>query len=101
LTVRDATGNVTQWRVEAAVADTSPWVFQCSLIEAGAKYFDANGKWVKFNSPEAVRALQFILDLQGKYKIHLPGPTSAPFWSQVPQDFIQQKVAMIYSTTGT
>jgi sn-glycerol 3-phosphate transport system substrate-binding protein len=66
LTVRDATGNVTQWRVEAPVADTSPWVFQGFLIEAGAKYFDANGKWVKFNSPEAVRALQFILDLQGK-----------------------------------
>jgi sn-glycerol 3-phosphate transport system substrate-binding protein len=84
----------------APVADTSPWVFQGFPIEAGAKYFGANGKWVKFKSPEAVRALQFILDVQGKYKVHLPGPTSAAFWSQVPQDFIQQKVAMIYSTTG-
>ena len=55
---------------------------------------------MKFNSPEAVHALQFILDLQNKYQVHPPGPTGAAFWSQVPQDFIQEKVAMIYSTTG-
>jgi sn-glycerol 3-phosphate transport system substrate-binding protein len=100
LTIRDSSGAVTQWGVEAPVADTSPWVIQGFLIEAGAKYFDPNGKWVKFNSPEAARALRFILDLQNKYKVHPPGPTSAAFWGQVPQDFIQQKVAMIYSTTG-
>jgi sn-glycerol 3-phosphate transport system substrate-binding protein len=101
LTIRDSSGNVTQWGVEAPVADTSPWVFQGFLIEAGAKYFDTkNGKWVKFNSPEAVRALQFILDLQNKHKVHPPGPSSPAFWGQVPQDFIQQKVAMIYTSTG-
>ncbi len=100
LTLRDASGRVTQWGVEAPVVDTSPWVFQGFLIEAGAKYFDPNGKWVKFNSPEAVSALQFILDLQNKYKVHPPGPSSPAFWGQVPQDFIQQKVAMIYTTTG-
>ena len=86
--------------MEAPVADTSPWVFQGFLIEAGANFFDPNGKWVKFNSPEAVGALQFILDLQNKYKVHPPGPTGKPFWDQVPQDFIQQKAAMIYTTTG-
>ncbi len=101
LTIRDSSGTVTQWGVEAPVADTSPWVIQGFLIEAGAKYFDPNGKWVKFNSPEAIRALQFILDLQNKYKVHPPGPTGKPFWDQVPGDFIQQKVAMIYSTTGS
>jgi sn-glycerol 3-phosphate transport system substrate-binding protein len=100
LTIRDSSGNVTQWGVEAPVADTSPWVIQGFFIEAGAKYFDPNGKWVKFNSPEAVRALQFILDLQNKYKVHPQGPTSPAFWGQVPQDFIQQKAAMIYSSTG-
>jgi sn-glycerol 3-phosphate transport system substrate-binding protein len=100
LTVRDSSGRVSQWGVEAPVADTSPWVFQGFLIEAGANFFDPNGKWVKFNSPEAVGALQFILDLQNKYKVHPPGPTGKPFWDQVPQDFIQQKTAMIYTTTG-
>ncbi len=100
LTVRDASGNVAQWGVESPVVDTSPWVFQGFLIEAGAQFFDPNGKWVKFNSPEAVRALQFILDLQNKYKVHPPGPSSPAFWGQVPQDFIQQKAAMIYTTTG-
>jgi sn-glycerol 3-phosphate transport system substrate-binding protein len=100
LTIRDASGTVTQWGVEAPVVDTSPWVFQGFLIEAGAKYFDPNGKWVKFNSPQAVHALQFILDLQNKYKVHPSGPSSKAFWDQVPQDFIQQKVAMIYTSTG-
>src|SRR5579864_4312150 len=100
LTIRDSSGNVTQWGVEAPVVDTSPWVIQGFFIEAGANYFDPNGKWVKFNSPQVARALQFILDLQNKYKVHPPGPSSAAFWGQVPQDFIQQKVAMIYTTTG-
>jgi len=101
LTVRDAGGQVSQWGVEAPVVDTSPWVIQGFLIEQKAQYFDAvGGKWVKFNSPEAVSALQFILDLQNKYKVHPPGPSSFAFWGQVPQDFIQQKVAMIYTTTG-
>lgn len=71
------------------------------FIEQKAKYFDTvSGKWVKFNSPETTSAVQFILDLQNKYKVHPPGPSSAAFWDQVPQDFIQQKVAMIYTTTG-
>jgi sn-glycerol 3-phosphate transport system substrate-binding protein len=101
LTIRDSSGQVTQWGVEAPVADTSPWVFQGFLIEAGANFFDSDaGKWVKFNSPDAVGALQFILDLQNKYKVHPTGPTSVAFWNEVPQDFIQQRVAMIYSTTG-
>src|SRR5579875_289359 len=101
LTVRDASGNVTRWGVEAPVVDTSPWVIQGFFIEQKAKYFDTvSGKWVKFNSPETTSAVQFILDLQNKYKVHPPGPSSAAFWAQVPQDFIQQKVAMIYTTTG-
>lgn len=101
LTIRDSSGQVTQWGVEAPVVDTSPWVFQGFLIEAGANFFDSNlGKWVKFNTPEAVGALQFILDLQTKYKVHPTGPSSAAFWGQVPQDFVQQKVTMIYTSTG-
>ncbi|HEV2356541.1 MAG TPA: ABC transporter substrate-binding protein [bacterium] len=101
LTVRDASGRVTQWGVEAPVVDTSPWVFQGFLIEAGANYFDTTaGKWVKYNSPQAVRALQFILDLQNKYKVAPPGPSGKPFWDQVPQDFIQRRTAIIYTTTG-
>jgi sn-glycerol 3-phosphate transport system substrate-binding protein len=101
LTVRDASGNVTQWGVEAPIVDTSPWVIQGFFIEQKAKYFDAsNGKWVKFNSPETVSALQFYLDLQNKYKVAPTGPSSGTFWGQVPQDFIQQKAAMIYTTTG-
>lgn len=41
LTVRDASGSVTQWGVEAPIVGTLPWLFQAFLIEAGAKYFDA------------------------------------------------------------
>lgn len=101
LTARDSGGNATQWGVEIPLGDTSPWVFQGWLMEAGANFFDTKaGKWVKFNSPEAVGALQFVLDLQNKYRVHPAGPTSVAFWNQVPQDFIQQKAAMIYSTTG-
>lgn len=101
LTIRDASGSVTQWGVEAPIVGTFPWLFQAFLIQAGARYFDSeNGKWVKFNSPEALSALQFIIDLQDKYKVHPPGPSGPAFWRQVPQDFIQQRAAMIYTSTG-
>jgi sn-glycerol 3-phosphate transport system substrate-binding protein len=100
LTIRDSGGQVTQWGVQIPVVDTSPWIFQGFIIEAGGEFFDPNGKWVKYNSPQAVRALQFILDLQNKYKVHPPGASSEAFWDQTSQDFIQQKVAMMYLSTG-
>ena len=100
LTIRDAGGQVTQWGVQIPVVDTSPWIFQGFIMQAGGDFADPNGKWVKFNSPEAVRALQFILDLQNKYKVHPPGASSEAFWDQTSQDFIQQKVAMMYLSTG-
>jgi sn-glycerol 3-phosphate transport system substrate-binding protein len=100
LTVRDAGGRVAQWGVQIPVVDTSPWIFQGFIMEAGGKFFDPNGKSVTFNSPEAVHALQFILDLQNKYKVHPTGPSSEAFWDQTAQDFIQQKVAMMYLSTG-
>lgn len=101
LTARDAGGNVIQWGVEAPVVGTFPWLFQAFLIQAGANYFDAqNGKWVNLSSPEAVSALQFILDLQDKHRVHPPGPSGPAFWRQTPQDFVRQKAAMIYTSTG-
>jgi sn-glycerol 3-phosphate transport system substrate-binding protein len=100
LTIRDQSGQVKQWGVQIPVVDTSPWIFQGFIIQAGGEFFDPNGKWVKFNSPQAVRALQFILDLQNKYKVHPSGASSEAFWDQTSQDFIQQKVAMMYLSTG-
>ena len=100
LTIRDSSGQVTQWGVQIPAVDTSPWIFQGFIIEAGGEFFDPNGKWVKFNSSQAIRALQFILDLQNKYKVHPLGASSEAFWDQTSQDFIQQKVAMMYLSTG-
>lgn len=100
LTVRDASGRVTQWGVQAPVVETSPWIFQGFVMEAGGQLADPSGTRVMFNSPEALRALQFILDLQNKYKVHPPGASSSAFWDQTAQDFIQQKVAMMYLSTG-
>jgi sn-glycerol 3-phosphate transport system substrate-binding protein len=99
LTIRDR-DRVVQWGVQIPVVDTSPWIFQGFIMEAGGTFFTPDGKSVNFNSPEAVRALQFILDLQHKYKVHPTGPSGEAFWDQTAQDFIQQKVAMMYLSTG-
>jgi len=100
LTVRDQSGQVTQWGVQIPVVDSSPWIIQGFIIQAGGDLADPDGKWVKFNSPQAERAVQFILDLQNTYKVHPPGASSEAFWDQTSQDFIQQKVAMMYLSTG-
>src|SRR5438445_663454 len=69
LTVRDPSGQVRQWGVQIPAVDTSPWVSKGVDITAGGDLAGPDGKWVKFNSPEAARAVQFILDLQNKYKV--------------------------------
>jgi ABC-type glycerol-3-phosphate transport system substrate-binding protein len=62
------------------------WEFQTFVWQNGGEMWDSNWQ-PKFNSPEGVEALQFIVDLINKYKI----TTMAP-----PQDaFDQGKAAML------
>jgi sn-glycerol 3-phosphate transport system substrate-binding protein len=73
------------------------WLFQALAIEAGAELANANGTKVNFNDPACVEALQYWIDLSAKYHAHPPGIVD---WGITPRDFLEAKVAMIWTTTG-
>jgi sn-glycerol 3-phosphate transport system substrate-binding protein len=52
---------------------------------------------VKYDDPKVVEALQYWVDLSRKHGIHPPGVVE---WGTTPRDFLERKVAMIWTTTG-
>jgi ABC-type glycerol-3-phosphate transport system substrate-binding protein len=54
------------------------WEFQVFVWQNGGEMWDANWQ-PKFNSPEGIEALQFIVDLINKYKITTLAPPSDAF----------------------
>jgi sn-glycerol 3-phosphate transport system substrate-binding protein len=73
------------------------WLFQALATEAGATLANADGTETDFASPGCIEALRYWIDLTAKYQAHPPGIVD---WATTPRDFLEQKVAMIWTTTG-
>lgn len=79
---------------------SAQWTFTGFCLQNsvnGENLMSEDGKQVYFNTAENVEALQFWLDLQNKYKCMERGVIQ---WTDLPVQFLNQKVAMIYHTTG-
>lgn len=97
LTVRDADGKVTQWGVRIPTAGFPYWLYQGLAIPAGVTLASKDGTKVNFDSPAAVKAAQFMLDLTTKYKVMEPGTLD---WGTTPKAFFTGNAAIIWTTTG-
>lgn len=76
------------------------WTFTGFALEnstEGQNLMNEDGKKVYFNTPENVEALQYWIDLQNKYNCMEKGIIQ---WTDLPVNFVNGKVAMIYHTTG-
>ena len=58
---------------------------------------NADGTETEFAAPGCIEALRYWIDLARKYQAHPPGIVD---WGITPRDFLEQKVAMIWTTTG-
>jgi len=96
LTVKDASGKVTQWGVQIPSSGFPYWLFQGLAIEAGVVMANDAGNAVKFDDPGTIEALQYWVDLV-KAGVHPPGIVE---WGTTPKDFFEKKVAMMWTTTG-
>ena len=96
LTKRDG-DRVARWGVQVPSSGFPYWLFQALAIQAGAELANANGTKVNYNDPGSIEALQYWVDLGQKYKVHPPGVVE---WGTTPRDFIEGKVAMMWTTTG-
>jgi sn-glycerol 3-phosphate transport system substrate-binding protein len=97
LTVKDATGNVTQWGVQAPSTLVPYWILQGYAAQNGVKLGDETGTKTYFDAPEVVEALQFWADLSQKYKVMKPGVIE---WATNPKDFLEGRAAMITTSSG-
>ncbi len=94
---RRAGDAVSQWGVQIPSAGFAYWLFQALATEAGGTLANAEGTATDYASTAAIAALQYWIDLSAKYRAHPPGVVE---WGTTPNDFLQQKVAMIWTTTG-
>jgi sn-glycerol 3-phosphate transport system substrate-binding protein len=97
LTKRDAGGNVTQWGVQIPTTGFAYWLFQALATENAASLMNPAGNEVYLDKPEAVQALQYLVDLSGKEQVMAPGVLE---WGTTPKDFFERKIAIMWTTTG-
>jgi sn-glycerol 3-phosphate transport system substrate-binding protein len=92
------TGDTTdRWGVQIPATGFAYWLFQALVTEAGGTLASADGKQTDFASPASDEALRYWIDLSSKYHAHPPDVVD---WGTTPRGFLEQKVAMIWTTTG-
>ena len=97
LTKTDANGNVTQWGVKIPSSGFPYWLFQGLTTPNDTILMNEAGNQTYFDKPGSVEALQYWVDLSARHKV-MPGGVIE--WGTTPKDFLEQKAAMIWTTTG-
>ncbi|WP_151445541.1 ABC transporter substrate-binding protein [Lacisediminimonas profundi] len=97
LTKADASGNVTQWGVKIPSTGFAYWMFQGLTTPNDTILMNAAGTETWFDKPGAVQALQYWVDLGHKHKVM---PKGVIEWGTTPKDFLEQKAAIVWTTTG-
>lgn len=93
LTLRDASGQVTQWGL---VIPDDPWLLMSFILQNGGRTHSPDFKKVYLAEKPAVEALQFWADLANKHKV-IPRHRTFP---ESVQDFVAGKAAMLIHSTG-
>jgi len=97
LTKSDASGNVTQWGVKIPSTGFPYWIFQGMTTPNDTILMNQAGTHTTFDKPGAVEALQWWVDLSAKHNVM---PKGVIEWGTTPKDFLEQKAAMVWTTTG-
>ena len=97
LTKKDAAGKVTQYGIQVPSSGFPYWLFQGFTTQNDAILANEAGNQVHYDDPKVIEALQFWVDLSRKLGVH---PTGVVEWGTTPKDFMEKKVAMIWTTTG-
>lgn len=95
---KDASGKVTRWGVGIpGNVGSAQWLFGALVAQAGGRLFNENGTETYLTDPKVVEALQFWVDLNKVHGVHPPGIQE---WGTTPADFLEGRIAMIWTTTG-
>ena len=97
LTVKDPQGHITRYAIE--IPSSAPdlyWPFQAMVTQAGGTLMSDDGRRTFFDTPASVKALSFWSELITSGAM----PSGITAWPTVPADFLNQKTAIIWHTTG-
>jgi len=97
LVKKSANGDVERWGLMIPSTGYPYWMFGALAKQQGEKLMNNEGTKVNFNSDHLVDALQYWRDLGSKYKVM---PTGTVEWGTLRQEFLQQKTAMMWHSTG-
>ena len=97
LTKKDASGTVTQWGLEIPSDGNTSWLYTGLATANDVRLVNAEGTKTNFADPRAVEALTFFRDLSTVDGVQPTGLTS---WGTAPRDFLEKKLAMVWTTTG-
>lgn len=97
LTQKDASGNTTQWGAMIPSTGYPYWMFGALAKQNGAVLMNQAGNETYFNKPEVVEALQYWQALGNEHQIM---PKGAIEWGTLRQNFLEQKTAMMWHSTG-
>lgn len=88
-----------RWGLEIPSTGYQYWMFQALALQAsgGQNIMSDDGTEVYFDTKENLEALQFYVDLGREHKVM---PEGIIEWATVPSDFISEKTAMMFHTTG-
>lgn len=98
LTLRDASGTVTQWGLRIPTSGFPSWLFT-GLVAANGQDGLANdaGTEVYFDTPAVVEALDYLVSLSSEHAIMEPGILD---WGATPRAFLDGQAAIAWTTTG-
>lgn len=92
-----SSGQTSRWGVQIPSSGFPYWLFQGLTTANGIELMNASGTQTRFNQRAAVEALQYWIDLARVHRVHPPGLVT---WGTTPKDFRDEKVSMIWTTSG-
>jgi sn-glycerol 3-phosphate transport system substrate-binding protein len=92
-----SSGITDRWGVQIPSSGFPYWLFQGLTTANGIELMNASGTQTRFNQRAAVEALQYWIDLARVHRVHPPGLVA---WGATPKDFRDEKVSMIWTTSG-
>jgi sn-glycerol 3-phosphate transport system substrate-binding protein len=97
LVKKDASGNVTRWGIEIPSTGYPYWMFGALTMQNGQVLMNDAGNKTYFDNGAVIEALQFWRDLGAKHKVM---PTGTVEWGTLRSDFLEQKTAIMWHSTG-
>ena len=96
LTRKDASGKVVQYGIQIPSTGFGYWMLQTLTTPNGVLLANDTGTKVTLDNPKVIEALDYWVNL-ARSGVH---PSGVVEWGTTPKDFIEQKAAIIVTTTG-